>query len=96
MIRTMALILCCLLPLHAEENKVSPKGIPPVIPPELEIRYLRAVVENQVVQMQARAAESKQKLVADEIVGICGKDFVPQDDEKTKSRLVCVAKQPKP
>ena len=85
----------------AEEYKgTSPKGIPPVIAPELEIRYLRAAMENQVAQMQLRSAEAKQKQIADEIVAICGKDYVAQEaigpDGKMVGRLVCMAPRKTP
>jgi hypothetical protein len=68
----------------------------PLISPELEIRYLRAVVENQAVQMRARETEVKQKQVTDEIVAVCGKDYVPQDapDGRPANRLVCMARAP--
>src|SRR5579859_5767922 len=79
----LAGLVLCLSPLvHCEEHKGTASGaaaVPPVIPPELEIRYLRAIVENQAAQIQARATEAKQKQVADEITVACGKDYIPQD-----------------
>jgi hypothetical protein len=81
-----------------ENTCTQPLSIP-VIRPELEIRYLRAVIDNQVAQAQADRAANKQKQIAEEVVSVCGKDYAPQDiapQGSSASRLVCGSKPKTP
>lgn len=61
----------------------------PIIPPELEIRYLRITVEKQFLKTQLEASMEKEKKVTQEIIDACGKDYTPQE----KERLICVKKE---
>ena len=72
-------------------SKLAP--IPPVIPPELEIRYLRTALESQTAARAADQAAEREKDVRKEVIDACGSGFTPKEqtrpDGKSVGRLVC-------
>lgn len=79
---------------------VVPKPAPgpaPVIPPELEIRYLRATLENQIARTNADATNRQEQTVGKELIAVCGDKYIPWEgslaDGKPSGRFVC---KPKP
>jgi hypothetical protein len=64
----------------------------PVIVPELEIRYLRAVMENQAAQVKAEASLASQEKATAEVVAACGDKHLPLNTLGADGRLKCVPK----
>ncbi len=75
---------------------VKPPGSTPTIQPELEIRYLRAIVADQAAQEKATSTQAVKQKVIKEIIDACGPEFIPQDPvgpkAETDGRLKCVPK----
>lgn len=88
---------CAEIPKPKEETKFAA----PIIPAELEIRYLRAALESQSAARMADQADAREKAIAKEVQAACGPGFQPKEqmtpDGKSAGRLVCapVVTEPK-
>ncbi len=95
----ITVLVLCGVGYCAETEKIQPKPAPPTVSSELEIRFLRALLEQADLVSRMDKVQVSIKSTHEEIVAACGSGFLPQETKPESGKavhIICTPKTPGP